>query len=288
MFLALVYDFSATAEESEEETTGSPEDSSTSLEEEEVSSVLAPPKKLEFPLKLPSVEKLVAVTEQPSGSGSESGENDGDSEIGKEKDSPTAVKSVSSSSRGSKECPRCARKRTKLICGRDGKTYRNKCEMKCKAKGVLKAYNGECNIQNVAKHGMKRIFNGISHRIANVTGDSTACEKCSKKPTKWVCGNDGKTQRNKCELKCKGIELEHKGKCKTSSTPSFIKGIPAAIPLPGKSDNKAVADKESDATPKESDDEEDDDDDDEPEESDDTTSSPLSKTKLKDIIPIKL
>lgn len=68
------------------------------------------------------------------------------------------------------------------VCGVDGKTYGNICELQCA--GVEKSSDGECS--------------------------PCICTK-EYKP---VCGTDGKTYSNRCELKCAKVEEKHKGPCK--------------------------------------------------------------------------
>ncbi|KAK3578305.1 hypothetical protein CHS0354_004210 [Potamilus streckersoni] len=71
------------------------------------------------------------------------------------------------------------------VCGEDGKTYSNKCKMKCS--GVEMAYEGVCN------------------------SFDNYCV-CSKEYNP-ICGTDGQTYTNECNLKCSGIEISYEGKC---------------------------------------------------------------------------
>lgn len=43
-------------------------------------------------------------------------------------------------------------------------------------------------------------------------GSKTFCF-CVFKSTKYVCGVDGKTYKNKCELECARMKLDYNGKC---------------------------------------------------------------------------
>ena len=68
------------------------------------------------------------------------------------------------------------------VCGVDGKTYSNKCMLKCA--GVAAAYAGECT-------------------------DQCVCPDVYDP----VCGVDGKTYSNKCELACAKVDLDYSGEC---------------------------------------------------------------------------
>jgi hypothetical protein len=68
------------------------------------------------------------------------------------------------------------------VCGVDGKTYSNECELN--AKKVKMDYKGECK---------------------------TFCPAIFAP----VCGVDGKTYSNECELNAKKVKMDYKGECKT-------------------------------------------------------------------------
>jgi hypothetical protein len=83
------------------------------------------------------------------------------------------------------------------VCGVDGKTYSNECELK--AKKVKLDYKGECKTSPVVCPAV----------VAP------------------VCGVDGKTYSNECELNAKNVKIQFKGecKCKCSGVPPI--GCPA-------------------------------------------------------------
>lgn len=76
----------------------------------------------------------------------------------------------------------CANNDPEVICGADGRTYKNKCY--ARRVGVEVAYFGEC---------------------AN-------CENC-KGMEEPVCANDGRTYINSCWADCRGLIVLHTGKC---------------------------------------------------------------------------
>merc|ERR1712243_325853 len=77
------------------------------------------------------------------------------------------------------------------VCGMNGKTYSNKCELVCAR--ILKEHDGPCK--------------------ENPVENCSYCDK-SNNP---VCGADSKTYANNCVMKCRKVELKHKGACRVVS-----------------------------------------------------------------------
>ncbi len=80
------------------------------------------------------------------------------------------------------------------VCGEDGLTYDNLCEMDCAQVGL--AHQGPCDAPDGGLDG----------------GDDGRCG-CDAVPAGPVCGDDGVTYRNACELECAGVGLAQPGEC---------------------------------------------------------------------------
>jgi len=102
------------------------------------------------------------------------------------------------------------------VCGQDGRTYANLCELGCAAMAL--DHEGECQTPACASNsdcpaGMECV-NGLC---------SPACD-CSSYPYHPVCGVDGVTYANDCERTCAGVDLSHQGSC-DSCNPEVCDGL---------------------------------------------------------------
>jgi len=112
-----------------------------------------------------------------------------------------------------KGCPCGCPKILAQVCGTDGKTYGNKCVMECKScergTNVTVASQGKCPEEK------GQLSNRVSRNL------STDCEeKClCNRDYSPVCGSDGKTYANGCNLDCencqqtRGVTVASQGEC---------------------------------------------------------------------------
>lgn len=95
------------------------------------------------------------------------------------------------------------------VCGEDGVTYDNLCELDCAQVG--KQHDGECT--------------------------QDPCELCPE-VDQPVCGTDGVTYKNQCLMQCMGVQGEHSGACEVSGSncgcaPTGTAGTAAGGRYPG-------------------------------------------------------
>ncbi|RME24155.1 MAG: hypothetical protein D6806_10060, partial [Deltaproteobacteria bacterium] len=125
----------------------------------------------------------------------------------------------------------CAGRPEEPVCGEDGKTYRNVCELDCAQVGL--AHAGPCGQDSCS--GCPDVDQPVCGRDGNTyrnaclaqcegvevahEGECTAKPDCDSCPdtVEPVCGKDGKTYRNECVLECMQVELSHAGECPASS-----------------------------------------------------------------------
>ena len=101
-------------------------------------------------------------------------------------------------------CEHCHREEPRPVCGKNGKTYDNKCFMKCDNTEFLQ--EGPCpQQQNDDASGHDQHAN---------------CEHCHREEPRPVCGNNGKTYDNKCFMKCDNTELSQNGPCRQNDDSS--------------------------------------------------------------------
>jgi Cys-rich repeat protein len=93
------------------------------------------------------------------------------------------------------------------VCGRDGRTYANACELDCA--GGEAAHAGAC--QTPACSASADCPAGMLCQA----GECRAACDCAGSPVALVCGQDGLTYPSDCERRCAGVGLSHLGPCDT-------------------------------------------------------------------------
>jgi len=95
------------------------------------------------------------------------------------------------------------------VCGEDGITYGNECEAECFGMDIVHtgecwgAPNAECSTDADCENNLKCI-EGLC-----ASEDHCGCEETVEP----VCGVDGQTYSNLCQMECEQIELLHVGEC---------------------------------------------------------------------------
>lgn len=129
-------------------------------------------------------------------------------------------------------CPEC-RADQRPVCGSDGTTYQNECYVRkasCEASNTIEIlYEGHCDPSN----GQSNIGQGIAQPSCdgmkcppyatceiNMYGDPECiCPSVCLRIDSPVCGSDGKTYENECEVRIKSCKIQshiniiHRGQC---------------------------------------------------------------------------
>lgn len=126
----------------------------------------------------------------------------------------------SASGSSASECPKACPTIWDPVCGSDGKSYSSECHLKiaaCKEKTLTLASKGEC-------------------ASSSGSGSVEECPKNCQEIYKPVCGSDGKTYSNECELSiatCNdpSITLSSEGECVDDSESGTGSGSTTVTPI---------------------------------------------------------
>uniref|UniRef100_A0A673LLL6 Agrin n=1 Tax=Sinocyclocheilus rhinocerous TaxID=307959 RepID=A0A673LLL6_9TELE len=109
-------------------------------------------------------------------------------------------------------CPKGCLETRQPVCGSDGMTYENECKLNVEActkqLDLRVVAHGECSEYRKTK--IKTCGSTVCSWGARCVQNQCECQQCTGQPVKPVCGSDGNTYNNDCELRLASCKKQRK------------------------------------------------------------------------------
>uniref|UniRef100_A0A673LHA0 Agrin n=1 Tax=Sinocyclocheilus rhinocerous TaxID=307959 RepID=A0A673LHA0_9TELE len=101
-------------------------------------------------------------------------------------------------------CPKGCLETRQPVCGSDGMTYENECKLN------VEACTKQLDLRVVAHGECKTCGSTVCSWGARCVQNQCECQQCTGQPVKPVCGSDGNTYNNDCELRLASCKKQRK------------------------------------------------------------------------------